>query len=279
MCLGAPLPGGTDSINVPKLLTGTTTAFQTADNTPISNTDLTDTFINAMVYTIAGEQDLALQLIDQSPTAFDEVVFKDLVASHAATTDQAVIAGPGTGNVILGVHSTPGIQTLTVAAQTLAAVYAAIANGIQLIHTSRFLPPTAIFMHPRRWGWLLSLLDENQRPLFLPNANSPVNAAGILEAVESQQIVGQMQGVPVVTDPNVPTNFGGGTNQDPIYIARMSDLMLWESGIRARVLPQTLAKGLTVGLQVYSYIAFTAARYPQSVVEIQGLLPPTFSGS
>ncbi|MGO9103064.1 MAG: hypothetical protein ACLP9Y_27855, partial [Mycobacterium sp.] len=66
---------------------------------------------------------------------------------------------------------------------------AVIAGGIQLIHTSRFLPPTAIFMHPRRWGWLLSLLDDNQRPLFIPQANGLFNAAGILERVESQQIV------------------------------------------------------------------------------------------
>ena len=31
-----PLPGGTDSINIPKLLTGTSTAVQTADNAPVS---------------------------------------------------------------------------------------------------------------------------------------------------------------------------------------------------------------------------------------------------
>jgi len=59
-------------------------------------------------------------------------------------------------------------------------------------------------------------------------------------------------------------------------VMRSSDLILWESGIRARVLPETRAANLTVLLQVYNYLAFTAARYPQSVVQITGLTAPTF---
>ncbi len=49
-----PLPSGTDSLNIPKLATGTTVAAQNGDNTAISETDLTDTFVNAPVRTIAG---------------------------------------------------------------------------------------------------------------------------------------------------------------------------------------------------------------------------------
>ena len=240
---------------------------------------MTDTFVTAPVVTIAGEQDVSLQLIDQSPIAFDEVVFEDLTAAHAAVLDQGVIFGTGANQTLTGVHASANIQTITVASQSLVAIYAALANAIQLVHTARFQPPTVIVMHPRRWGWLMSLLDTTQRPLFLPAANGLFNAAGVLEAVESQQVVGQVMGIPVVTDPNIPINFGGGTNQDPVYVMRSSDLMLFESGIRARVLPQTLGQNLTVAIQIYSYCAFSAERYPQSVVEINGLLPPTFSGS
>jgi hypothetical protein len=64
--------------------------------------------------------------------------------------------------------------------------------------------------------------------------------------------------------------------EDIVYVARSSDLLLYEGGIRARVLPETKASNLTVVLQVYSYVAFTAGRYPQSVVEITGLTAPTF---
>ena len=124
---------------------------------------------------------------------------------------------------------------------------------------------------------MLSLLDQNQRPLFVPAGNGAFNAAGILQNVESQQIVGNMQGCPVVTDPNIPTTLNG--SQDPIYVMRVEDLWLWETGIRARVLPETLAGQLTVKLQVYSYCAFTAGRYPKSIVEINGLSTPLFTAS
>jgi HK97 family phage major capsid protein len=159
---------------------------------------------------------VAIQLLDQSPVAFDDVVFRDLVADHAAQTDKQCLSGTGTSGQVLGVRLTPNIGSVAAAAVTTAGVYSAIANAIQTVHTTRFLPPEVIVMHPRRWGWFLSLLDGQQRPLFLPSANNPQNAGGILSDVASQQIVGQMHGLPVVSDPNIETNLGAGTNEDPI---------------------------------------------------------------
>ena len=82
----------------------------------------------------------------------------------------------------------------------------------------------------------------------------------------------------MVTDPNIETNLCAGSDEDPVYVLRASDVVLWESGIRARVLPETKAQNLTVLLQLCTpgYLAFSAARYPQSVVEITGLIAPTF---
>jgi HK97 family phage major capsid protein len=270
-----PLPGGTDSINIPKVLTGTSTAIQTADNTPVTDVDLTDTFINAPVRTISGQQGVAIQLLDQSPIAFDDLVFRDLIADYASQLDQQCLYGSGANGQVLGVNNTPGIGTIAVSTVDINGVYSAIANAIQLVHTTRFQPPEVVVMHPRRWGWFLSLLDAQQRPLFLPDANRPYNAAGILEEVASQQVVGSIQGLPVVTDPNIATTSGAGT-EDIIYVLRASDVVLWESGIRARVLPETKAQNLTVLLQLYGYLAFSAGRYPQSVVEITGLTAPTW---
>lgn len=274
-----PLPGGTDSINIPKILSGTAVGLQTADNATVVDVDLTDTFINAPVRTISGQQGVAIQLIDQSPIAFDDVVFRDLVAAHAAATDQQVLAGTGTSGQVLGVNLTPGISTVAVSTLNIQGVYSAIANAIQTVHTTRFLPPEVIVMHPRRWGWLQSLLDTQDRPLFLPQSNGLFNAAGILEDVASQQVVGQMLGLPIVTDPNITTTAGsesGGGTEDVIYVLRASDIVLWESGIRARVLPETKAQNLTVLLQIYNYLAFSAARYPTSIVTITGLPTPAF---
>jgi hypothetical protein len=128
---------------------------------------------------------------------------------------------------------------------------------------------------------LLSQLDPSGRPLFLPLAggNQAFNAQGILTDVAAQGVVGVVQGLPVVVDPNITTTAGtetGGGTEDVIYVARVSDIVLWESGIRARVMPETRADHLVVLLQIYSYLAATAGRYPQSICTITGLTPPTW---
>jgi hypothetical protein len=151
---------------------------------------------------------VARQTIDQSPLAFDQLVFRDLVADYASQVDAQVIAGNGTNGTILGILQTAGIQTVAASALTIQGVYAAMANAIQKVHGARFQPPTAVFMHPRRWGWFQSLLDTTNRPLFPPVAQFPQNAAGILTNVASEQVVGNMQGLPIVTDPNFPVNLG-----------------------------------------------------------------------
>lgn len=275
-----PLPGGTDSINIPKVATGTGTAVQTADNGVVQETDLTDTFINAPVRTIAGQQDVAIQLLDQSPVSFDEVIFRDLVADYATKTDLQIISGSGLSGQVTGVRATSGITTVTYtdATPTVAKLYSKIADAVQRVHTLRFMAPTVIVMHPRRWAYLLAASDGNGRPLVVPDAGNPQNAVATLGTVGSQQIVGQMHGLPVVTDPSMPTNLGAGTNEDVVHVLRASDILLYESGIRSRVLPDVGSGNLTVRLQVYGYLAFTAARYPASIVEIggTGLVSPTF---
>lgn len=275
-----PLPPGTDSLNIPKVSTGTATAVQTADNGAVAETDMTDTFINAPVRTIAGQQDVAIQLLDQSPISFDEVIFRDLVADYATKTDLQVISGSGSSGQVTGIRATSGITTITYtsATPTVAQLYSKIADAVQRVHTLRFMPPTAIVMHPRRWAYLLAASDSNGRPLVVPNAGNPQNAIATLGAVAAEQVVGQMHGLPVVTDPSMPTTLGAGTNEDVVHIVRASDLLLYESGIRTRVLPEVGSGNLTVRLQCFGYLSFTAARYPASVVEIggSGMAAPSF---
>jgi len=280
LCNTQPLPAGTDSINIPKMSTGTATAIQTADNAAVAETDMTDTSVQAPVRTIAGQQDVAIQLLDQSPISFDQVIFRDLVADYATKLDLQVISGSGSSGQVTGVRGTSGITTIayTDASPTVAELYSKLADAVQRVHTQRFMPPTVIVMHPRRWAWFLAASDSNGRPLVVPQSGNPQNAVATLGAVAAEQVVGSMHGLPVVTDPSMPTTLGAGTNEDVVHVLRASDLLLFESGIRSRVLPDVGSGNLTVRLQVYGYLSFTAARYPASVVEIggSGLAAPSF---
>jgi hypothetical protein len=75
--------GDTDSHRYSQILSDTAVGIQTADNEPATDVDLTDTFIYAAVRTISGQQGVAIQLLDQSPIAFGEIIFRDLTDAVA----------------------------------------------------------------------------------------------------------------------------------------------------------------------------------------------------
>lgn len=273
-----PLPPGTDSINIPRVLTGTAVAVQPADNDPVQEVDLTDSSLSIPVRTIAGQQDVAIQLLDQSPVNFDEIVFRDLLADYALKTNAQILGGSGLGGQVLGLGAQTGVTAVTVTATTVAGLYSAIANATQQIYATRFGAPNVIVMHPRRWAWLISQLDASNRPLVVPAAQGPNNAMGTFAGVGTQQVVGSIQGLNVITDPSVPTNGGVGVNEDRVFILKTDDVVLYESGIRTRVLQETLSGTLTVRLQVYGYLAFSAGRYASSTARLTGagFVAPTF---
>lgn len=270
-----PLPGGTDTISLPRIATGTATAQQATQNTAIQNTDATTNSVSAAVLTIAGGQSLAQQLLDQSPINMDEILLMDLAADYAVKCDTFVITNNATNAV--GLISAAGI-TVGVTATTLTgagSIWSKVADAVQQIHTSRYMPPTSIVMHPRRWAAFLAGTDTQNRPLVTPSAMNPLADSS---GVKSAGFVGVIQGLPVYTDPNLPTNRGASTNQDPAFVLRESDIILYESVPRAEASIQPGFMNLTVNLRFYRYVALHASRYTKSIALLDGagLVPPTF---
>jgi HK97 family phage major capsid protein len=285
LTVNQPLPPGTDQLILPKVNTGSAVAVQTTQNSPVEQQDLTTTSVASPVTTIAGAQTLSLQLIEQSPiSVVDQVVLADLAADYAMKLDQQVLSGTGTGGQVTGILTLSGTNQITwspTGTPTLAGaggLYSALADGIQQIHTKRFLPATVIIMHPRRWAWLESQSDSANRPYVLPKAGMPLNALGVAGDVVAQGMVGEMLGLPVYVDANIPTNGGTATDQDSIVICRREDLVTWESNVRAEAFQQTYAQNMSVLVRLYNYMSFQPARYPQSISLITGtgLVTPTF---
>ncbi|KOG81241.1 MULTISPECIES: phage major capsid protein [Streptomyces] len=273
-----PLPAGTDSISLPKIASGTAVAEQTSQNTSVQNTDATLTSVTASVATIAGQQTVPQQLLDQSPINVDSILLADLAADYAVKLDTFVL----TNNVAnkRGLLSVSGVNavTYTDATPTTAELYPKVADGIQLIHTNRLMPADTILMHPRRWAWFTAQVDTQGRPLVVPVANMPQNALAAMEGVNSEGFVGTLQGLPVYVDPNIPTGLGAGTNEDRIIILRADDVILFEGSPRAEVFRETKADQLSVLLRFFNYAAIHSERYPKaiSVLAGTGLIAPTF---
>ena len=274
VCNRLPLPSAGMTINVSRVTTGSSTAIQATENSAVSETDLDDTLLTVNVRTVAGQQDVSRQALERG-TGIDALIMGDLAASYAATLDSGIISGAGTSGTHLGILNTTGINsvTYTAATATIAGLWPKIIKAIGDVNENRYLPADVVIMHPRRLAWIQAQVDGNSRPIFVPTANMPQNAMGIGEVAGYGAVVGQIAGVDVVTDANIPTNLGSGTDEDRIIVARRADLILWEQGDGAPQLlrmDQTIGGSLTVKVVTYGYTGFTAGRYPTAVSVIAG---------
>jgi HK97 family phage major capsid protein len=278
------LPAGTENIIVPKVTTGGSVHFQTAQNTAIAEQDMvTGGTAQAVVKTIAGQIDTSLQSVEWAPlNMVDSFFLPELASLHANIFETSVGAANNTNGAWQGILGTSGTQTVTYTAATPTAgtLYSKIADAIQQIHVNRFLPPNLIVMHPRRWGWLTAQSDTTGRPLFLPRGMDPQNAMGVPGEVVSEGFVGTTgHGLPVlVSSAAVTTADASGTTNDVVLVMRREDQWIWESPIRTRVLYEVLSGALTVRIQLYNYSATMFDRYPKSISAVRGtgLATPSF---
>ncbi|MGZ6836773.1 MAG: phage major capsid protein [Blastococcus sp.] len=288
------VPVGVSNVNLPKILTGTSVALQSTQNTALSQTDLTTGYVSTGFSTVGGKQVVSQQLLDQSAIDFDTVIMSDLAASYTTQLGSQVVNGTGTGSnnnsVVNGLlnATVPAANqiTFTQASPTAAQFYSKAAGALAAFSSSRFEDPTVWLMHPRRWFWLLAQADSNGRPLVVPLAsveNSNVlahNAMGAATAggAKVQGLVGLFLGLPVYIDPNLPTNLGAGTNQDRVYLLKQDDLWLMESAPRMEVFRETYADSVGVLFRLYSYVGTILNRITSSIAYIDGtgLVAPTF---
>ena len=268
----APLPEGTMSVNIPKMATGTAVGTQSSQNTAISETDFTDSFVTQPVITLAGQQTVSIQFIERSPIPVEDMVFGDLNNALDQSIDNYVISAlSGAGTAV----------SYTSASPTAAGLLPILGQGKASVATgSAKTPANAIVMTPSRWEWLVATgVDSTGRPLVVPNGQV-FNSFGSydIDLTQGPIAAGSVLGLPVFVDGNIPSNLGTGTNQDEIFIMASKQHILMEGTTMVRALPQTLGGNLSVLLQVYKYITFFPNRYADAtaVVGGTGLVTPVF---
>jgi HK97 family phage major capsid protein len=274
-----PLPSGVSSINLPKVSGGSSASIQATQNSALSDTAMTTTSVSSSISLIGGKQIVSLQLLNQSGVPFDRVILGDLAADYAKQLDLRALGGSGTSGQLRGWLNAAGVgstiytsATPKVSSATAAdSFYNKIVAAMTTINTTRFLPATAIVMHPNRWGWVLEALDSTTRPLVITEGNS-FNAAGTSDGPVAQGAAGQIAGLPVYVDANVTTTTGAGaaTNQDLCYVLRGPDLALWESDLAVESFEQTYADNASVLFRCLAFSACIPDRFAGSVNLISG---------
>jgi hypothetical protein len=113
------------------------------------------------------------------------------------------------------------------------------------------------------------------RPIMPAPQNGPWNAVGTQEGSPKEQgIAGELYGLPVVKDPNIPStgvdNATTGGTSDIVAVVRETDMRLYEGTLRMRALAEVLSGTLQVRFQCYAYSAFIPDRFAASVSVITG---------
>lgn len=286
-----PLPLGTSEVNVPRMALGAATGPQ-GDAAPAPTRDISDTLVSAPVRTIAGYADASIQWLEQGQGSggygVDDVIYADLTADLHQNTDGQLLLGSGAGNQLLGVWPAGAItaaggivvaDTSTTASQTWttasagAPLHTYAAQTVSQLATIRARPPQYWIWHPWTWSLYAAQVDAQGRPLV----NS--QHGGLPPGV-----AGYYQNIPVVTDANVPTTFGGsilapsigpitngqyaalpgtgtGASYTPLLLARTSDLYLYAGEIRLQVLREVLSGSGQARFQAFQYLAAMPNRY------------------
>jgi HK97 family phage major capsid protein len=271
------LPDAGLTISLSKVTTGSSTAVQ-SEGAAVSETNIDDTKLDISVVTVAGQQNVSRQAIERG-TNVDSLVMADLVSAYHTNLDSLFVTTSATSLM----NTITQVVTYTDASPTVAELYPKLADAIQRIQTNYFAGPNFILMHPRRLAFILAALDGQNRPLAVPVPNfngQPAFASG-----NGAPMYGNsgytILGLPVITDANVTTANGTGTNEDVIILGNSQEAHLWEQGSGEPMMlrfEQPKAAELDLTMVVYGYSAFTANRYPNAFALIggTGLVTPTF---
>jgi HK97 family phage major capsid protein len=262
--------------------TGTSVAAQTSQNTAAVTTDPQDSTLTINVNTVAGQNSVSKQALLRGYN-LESIVLSDLMRAYHTELDNLLLNGTGSNGQPLGIQGmTTGILvTYTATTGTVAGLYPKIADAIQQIQSTQFASPNAIVMHPRRLGFLLAGLDGQSRPLVVPTAYNPVNAIGTGEGYPNygNNSGYSILGLPVITDANISTAQGTGTNQDTIHIVDLNESHLFEeTGSPTYVTFEEPNGKVALNIVMYGMFAYTSLRYPKAFAQINGtgLATPSF---
>ena len=274
----APLPPNGMTMFVTRITTGADADVQSTQNTGATEVDMVTTDFTIPVVTILGQQDLSRQALERS-SILDSMVMRDLLGAYAVRLDRQMFNGTGASGQHRGVLTVAGTNTVTYGSTSATTFLAKVAEAIAAVNGVRFAPASVIVMHPRRWGWLLASTDSTGRPLVQVTRNDGVgglNSFGLGDAAAFGSVVGQVHGLPVITDANVP--LVGASAIDNVIVTRLSDHFLAEGTIQAFRFEQAVNPPATIRLAIGGYSAATFERFAAatSVITGTGLVVPVY---
>ena len=275
-----PLPQSGTEVTLPQIGTATVTGV-VAENTASTGTDPEIADRKTTMKTVRGHFDVSFLSMNQGVMVPD-LFLRDLLDNVDSTINDQVIGHPtSAASEINGIlSSASGRETLDAtnrkldddkaSADALDAYKSILKNVLTVIATQRFRRATHLVMHPRRLNQIIAAVDSDERPLWQAAALTAVNTFAV---GDQGGPIGQtsvlLAGVPVIADPNVPTDVET-ENADPVIGIYAPEMLLMESPMmifRGNPALSSWTHTITAG----KYVAF-AARYGKSAAYTSGTI-------
>jgi HK97 family phage major capsid protein len=272
------LPVQGDTITIP-YQTGNAAVASLAQADPLNTLQETNIALDAAtssVLEIGGTQDLSNYLVDRGTlgASVDLIVANHLSDLLARDENERVIAAvvAGASYTVTNTTSTPALVT----------DFKRIADATQQIHAGNLQAPTGIVVHPRRFAYWMSSVDNQNRPLLLPMAvalNPLASTSGDGSPVAQGYTGYAIHGMPVYVDATITTTDGAGTNQDLILVADWKQQYTWLGPIMVDLDRSIMFKQSGVTVRARRYFATMVAHRAQGFAKITGtgFVPPSFA--
>lgn len=251
-----PLPDKGMVVKTPRISSGADTAALASENAAVNEVDIVEAVVSSPVSTIAGMQDISLQLLERSDPSIDAVIAMELGNGIAQDLDTLLFTGSGTAPYLRGLDNVASISTLsyTDATPTQAELWAKIIQLAATVAAALGKPPTHLLAHSRRIAWLFGS-SWSSAPVTLPYG---------MEAVAADSIT---------------TLAGAGTNEDKIYIVAADELPIFVGPTTFNVfLDGPGADTLTARCRAYAFASALFGRASEAIGILSGtgLTPPVY---
>ena len=232
-----PLPPNAQSVNLPRLVTGVGVGNE-SDLDSADDVDLIDASTTSQVVTVAGQSDVALQLLEQSPpsAALDWAIWSDVSLAYDSDLEQQLTYGTGASGQLLGVTQLSGINSVTYtdASPTGAELYPYLGQaGARLRRRPQAAARGAADARFDRAGrgWPRWSTRKAASPCCHRTTASPRPPLPVPAPPAWARSLGFLS--PPLE--SIPATSGTGGNQDQIIACKPSDIILWESEPRTMV--------------------------------------------
>lgn len=273
--MGFPTEGV--QIVIPRTNNTTALGVQTDEDVVISETSPTTASLTLNMTTIGAFADVSVQAIEQGSMS-EMFLLEDLGMAAGASIENQVINGTGSNGQVTGILSVSGNtdQTWTEASPTFANAWLNLAGLVSGVATARKRRPDCLVFSQQTWAWITAQTDSTRRPLYTTLAQGPFANIGVgdVAPMDSRMPmpVGQIMGINAYVSDAVPTNVGAGTNESRVLAFSRDDLLISESSQMPTVVAELNTDEATLNIRftAYSFLFFTAARYPTGIGTLLG---------